>query len=356
MNKTSEVLDCLVEKVAESKMNTYGKNYMVLNEDGVEKNENRTRIMKDRLLPGVRNQAIGLAAGALGASVGAGAGLLANKAARTTVSKLSKTEFGANLGKQIGKKGTIIADRLSKRLNLPSSSDKLNPAKLLFSDEYKKARAVSSAASGAAMLAPGFKETGKILDRTKNFEDRHMRTFGTQPTEAEYMQAASLNPTKKSHRMAHGLFNTPDALIKSKRRDISLSEKINNDTGSNNSVYNPQQPTPHSSGVFHALARSKKAYEKDNFLEKVANLESKIGVAKKYVPKVAGGLGATLAGGGAGIMSSKFIDDDNNKCKKLKIGAGIGAGALIGGATGYKLGQHSTDIADGVYKKLLRKS
>lgn len=355
MDKTSEVLDCLVEKVATSKNSTYGKNYTVLNEDGIEKKKNRTRIVKDRLLPGVRNQAVGLAAGALGASIGAGAGLLTNKAARATMSRLSKTDMGAKLGKQVGKKGATIADKLSKRMNLPKSSDKLNPAKLLFSDEYKKARAISSAASGAAMLAPGFKETGKILDRTKNFEDKHMRTFGTQPTEAEYMQAANLNPRKKSHRMAHGLFNTPDALIKSKRRDISLSEKINNDTGSNNSVYSPQQPTPYNSSVFHAVSRSKRAYETESFLEKAASLESKMNTVKKYAPRVSGGLGATIAGSSAGIMSSKFIDDDD-KYKKLKIGAGVGTGALIGGTTGHKLGQHSTDIIDGVYKKLLGKS
>lgn len=355
MNKTSKVLDCLVEKVAKSNSDTYGKNYTVLDDNGIENKKNRTRIIKDRLVPGARNQAMGLAAGALGASIGAGAGLLANKGARKVVSKLSNTDVGAKLGKHIGRKGATIGDKLSKRMNLTNSSDKLNPAKMVFSDEYKKARAISSAVSGAAMLAPGFKETGKILDRTRNFEHKHMRTFGTQPTEAEYMQAANLNPNKKSHRMAYGLFNTPDALIKSKRRDVSLSEKINKDTGANNSVYNLQQPTPHNSSMFHAFASSKKASEVEDFLEKVASLESKINIAKQYTPKIVGGLGATIAGGSAGAVSRKLVDDDD-KHKKLKVGAGIGAGALIGGATGHKLGQHSTDIVDGVYKQLLRKS
>lgn len=338
--------------------NHYVGNYNVLNEDGIENNDNRTRIIKDRIVPHLKNEAAGLAAGTLGAGIGAGLGYATNKGMRAGRKYLMSSNFGNQLSKVLGKKGKDFAETLSKTQKGKYVAKNLKaPSKILFSDEFKKYRTIASAVGGAAMMAPKFKEVGKALDRAKRFEKEHMKSFGTQPNESEYLQSANLNPNKRSHQLAYNLFNTPDAMIKSKRRDVSLSGKINRDSIKADQEYGispmyastaPQYliTNPYNYGGTQRYASE---FLLSNF-EKTASIESKLKKSKKLVPAITGTLAGSAVGGSSAYLASKGIDDDD-KNRKAKILLSGGAGALLGGTMGAKVGSNAVGIADGLYNK-----
>lgn len=323
----------------------FGNQYNVLEENGIEDRKNRTRIGRDRLKPLLKNEAAGMVSGTLGAGIGAGAGYGIHRGVVNTRKYVGGTEFGADLAKKFGERGKTFGNRINKSVNGRKILKKLeNPTKILFSKEFGKYRNLAAAAGGAAYLAPKFREMGKVMDRTKTFQKQHLKSFGTEPTENEYLQAANLNPTKKSHQMAYEMFNTPDALIKSKKRDVTLNNKVN-PSGGNIGVSNNSQP---------ARMQMKFAYEEQALMPmlKTAGINNVLSTAQKYAPKAGAiGMGA-LMGATSGATTSKMVDDDA-KFRKTKIALGTAAGAAGGAVLGKRLAGDTSSLASGVYNKIL---
>lgn len=289
--KSSEILGG-ISKMARAKMkdNYSFEQYNSLDDNGIEDKKNRTSFVKDRILPNARNKIVGDAAGVAGAITGAGLGYATTKIKQGARNEALKKVIlkGTEGAVQKGTMNQNTAEQIAKIISAPGA--------------MSKARGLIAAGAGAIALAPKAKEFGKVVERTRSLRKKHLAEFGTEPTEDDYKQVAKLKSNNKIQNSMQDLFYTPESVVKSKKRDLSLDKRMNRESDKQ-------------------LGYRKFATEYIDDLVKIASVT---------VPKVTAITLATPSALLGGKAADVYLDPDS-KHRKAKI---LGVSALSAGAAG----------------------
>lgn len=283
------------------------KEYNSLNENGIENKKNRTSLIKDRVLPNARNAVFATTAGLGGALAGAGLGYAASKIKKGATNTLIRKAGNKVLG------GAVSKGRINQQ-----TADKMIGS--LTDGKLSKIRGVIGASAGAMAVAPKAKELGRIAERTTSLRKKHLNAFGTEPTEEDYEQAARLDPKNKLHQKTRQLFYTPESMIKSKKRDISLNSRIDEESASN------------------VMKKMSSYYVEE--IEKRASKAVKaslIGAGALAVP------GMYLGG-----KATSTVLDPDAKARKTRVAAGALTGGALAGGLGYGLTKDSIDFGNSI--------
>lgn len=158
-----------------------------------EDNNNRTKWMKDRVMPAIKSEVGALKGGAIAAGIGAVGAMTGSKATSSLVKHISK------------KKG------------IPSSNSPIYKA--LTDPKFRKARLGVAATLGAANLAPSGAKAGRVIGDMKTLEKKTRSELHREPTEKEYKAVARLDESKAFDRKLGRLINNPNAIVKSNLRE-----------------------------------------------------------------------------------------------------------------------------------------
>lgn len=157
-----------------------------------EKDENRTKWIKDRVMPAMRSENHAFKGGAIGAGVGA---------------------TGAMLGSQVT---SALTKHIVKKKGIPAPDSAIYKA--FTSPKFRKARLGISAAMGAARMAPKGAKTGRVIGDMKDLENKTRTELHREPTEKEYKAVARLDENNAFDRKLGRLINNPNAIVKSNLR------------------------------------------------------------------------------------------------------------------------------------------
>lgn len=304
--KSNEILGGISKMAGKMKENYDFNAYNALGENGIEDKKNRTSFVKDRIIPNVRNKVFGGIAGAGGALTGAGIGYGISKIKQDAVNRGIRRAGSAIVDKAL-ENGVINQESANKVMN--SLSD----------GRLRKAKGILAAGAGAIALAPKAKELGKVVERTSSLRKKHLKEFGTEPTEEDYEEVARLNPDNKLHEKTRELFYTPETIVKSKKRDESLGRRMDRESEGN---------AEKTSGLYV------------NEIEKLA-----VSIQKSSIPKITSGILA-VPGAYLGAKAVKTSLDPDDKHPVIKKGLGAVAGGSLAGGLGYGLGKDGVDVID----------
>lgn len=157
-----------------------------------DKDENRTKWVKDRVIPAMKSENHAFKGGVAGAGVGA---------------------TGAMLGSQVT---SALTKHIVKKKGIPTPNSPIYKA--FASPQFRKARLGVSAALGAAKLAPKGAKAGRVVGDMKDLENKTRTELHREPTEKEYKDVARLDENNKFDRKLGRLINNPNAIVKSNLR------------------------------------------------------------------------------------------------------------------------------------------
>lgn len=324
-------------------------------------NSDRTTFVKDRLLPNLKSSA-NAAAGALGGAVlGAGVGLAGRKMTRAGYKALISSDLSKRIGKTMGEMAQQNHELYAQSKKIKRAVKK--PVSMFFGPELAKARALAAAGAGAATMAPKGKEVGRVIGNVSDLKKQYVAQFGVEPSEAELLEAAKLNPNNKTHRKISKYFYTPNAMTKSTTRNIRQMYNAPKTIGKNpdamTSMVGPvyQQMHPGMANFRTAQSESadmekiaglkEKIYESAKLAKSVQNVTER---ASKIAPYVGAGIGASLALPPAYLASKGLVSDDDKR-RSLKRTVGTVGGATVGGAIGAVALNDAAGLVHGVVSK-----
>ena len=180
----------MLDKTASYKQQIYKQASFLKKE---KKDPNRTRFVKDRVMSAARSEGDALKGGAIAGAVGAGMGMATSLA----TGKATKA--------------------LNKAIGLPTQGSKIY--KFMTSPEMRKARLGVGAAMGATRLAPKGAKAGRVVGDMNTLEKKTRKELGREPSEKEYRSVARLDYNNRFDRKLGRLLNTPEAIVKSNKRE-----------------------------------------------------------------------------------------------------------------------------------------
>lgn len=322
----------------------------------------RTTFVKDRLLPNLKSSA-NATVGALGGAVlGAGLGLAGRKATRAGYKALISSDLSKQIGKAMGEAAQQNHELYAQAKKVKRAVKK--PVAMFFGPEMAKARALTAAGAGAITMGAKGKEVGRVAGNISDLKKQYVAQFGVEPSEAELLEAAKLNPNNRTHRQISKYFYTPNAMTKSTTRNIRQMYNAPKTVGKNPDAMT-SMVGPVYQQMYSGMSNFRTAQSECLDIEKIAGMKEQIyGAAEfarkaqdvtekasKVAPKIGAGIGGTLMLAPAYFASKSVVsDDDKHKTLKRTIGTvgGTALGAGIGAAT---LGE-AAGLANGIAKKV----